>query len=220
MDDLVPTPADNWFEHEEAEALHLLKSNRRWHGELLPTHDGFDQSRSIMLESLRNHRSNLLRCFGPEPKETRGLRHLCEIWVVQVRSKIENAGGLHFQLNKSQRPVVEDNHLDRQLQLPKREQIAHKHCETTVSGQREHLPTRMTDLRANGLWQGIRHGPMVKGAEEPPFAVHSQVTGCPNRRGADIAGENRVFGGKLVEHSDHILRMDRFLTRFTCREFI
>src|SRR6266478_5954308 len=78
----------------------------------------------------------------------------------------------------------------------------------------------MADLRTNGLWQGIRHGPMVEGAEEPSLAVHRQVPRRPDRRGAHIARKNRVFGGKLVEHSDHILRMDRFPAGFTCRQLI
>src|SRR4029453_4373335 len=78
IDDFVAAPAEHRFEHEEAEALHLLKGNRRRHGELLPTHDDFDQSRAVMLESLRDHGLYLIRCFGRQPKETRGLRHLCE----------------------------------------------------------------------------------------------------------------------------------------------
>src|SRR4030095_16087480 len=142
IDDFVAAPAENCFEHEQAEALHLLKGNRRRHGELLPTHDDFDQSRSVMLESLRDHGLYLIRCFGRQPKETRGLRHLCKIWVVQVCSKIEDTGCLHFQFDKGQRVVLEDNHLDRQLQLPKREQIAHEHRETAVSGQRDDLAAR------------------------------------------------------------------------------
>src|SRR4029434_7324943 len=78
----------------------------------------------------------------------------------------------------------------------------------------------MADLRTNGLWEGIRHGPMVEGAEEPPLAIHRQVPRRPDRRGAHVAGENRVFGGKLVEQSDHILRMDWFSVSLTCRKFI
>src|SRR3989442_4956418 len=83
IDACVAAPAERRFEHEEAEALHLLKRNGRWHRELLPTHDDFDQRRSVMLESLRHRPSYLFRCFCPEPKETSGFRHLCEMWVVQ-----------------------------------------------------------------------------------------------------------------------------------------
>jgi hypothetical protein len=78
----------------------------------------------------------------------------------------------------------------------------------------------MTDLRANGLWEGIRHRPMVEGAEETPLTVHRQIPRRPNRRSAHIARKNCVFGGKLVEHPDNILRMDRLSACFTGREFI
>ena len=37
---------------------------------------------------------------------------------------------------------------------------------------------------------------------------------------AHITGKNCVFGGKLVEHPDHVLRMDRSLARSVGREFI
>jgi hypothetical protein len=115
IDDFAPAPAENCSQHEETEAFGLLESNGRWHGELLPAHEDFDQSRSVMLESLRNHGLYLIRCFGREPQEIRGLRHLCETWVVQVGSKIDDAGGFHFQLHKRQRVVLEDNHLDRRF---------------------------------------------------------------------------------------------------------
>ena len=68
-----------------------------------------------MLERLRDHRPNLIRRFGRQPQETGGLGHLREIRVVQVGGEIEEAGRLHFQLDKSQRVVLEDNDLDRQL---------------------------------------------------------------------------------------------------------
>ena len=87
-----------------------------------------------MAERLPDHRFNLIRRFGPEPQDACGLGHLREIRVMQVGSKIEDAGGLHFQFDKGQGTVVEDDHLDRQLQLAKREQIAHEHGEPTVSG--------------------------------------------------------------------------------------
>src|SRR2546425_9190988 len=78
----------------------------------------------------------------------------------------------------------------------------------------------MADLRTNGLWQGIRHRSMGEGAEEPSLAVHRQISRRPDRRGAHIARKNGIFGRKLVEHSDHILRMDRFSAGFTGRQVI
>jgi len=120
IDDFISASAEDCSEHEQAEAARLVNSDRRWHGEFLPAHEDFDQGRPVILESLRNHRFNCSTwCLGPEPEETRRLRHLCEIWVDQVCSKINDAGGFHFQLDKSQRIILEDNHLDRQLQLLK-----------------------------------------------------------------------------------------------------
>ncbi len=220
VDDFVAAPAENCSQHEEAEAFGLIESNGRWHGELLPAHKDFDQSRSVMLESLRNHGHYLIRCFGRESKETCGVCDLREIWVVQICSKIDDAGCFHFQLHKSQRVVLEDNHLDRHLQLPKREQIAHEHRESAVPGQRDHLTARMTHLRSNGLRERIGHGTVIEGADYPPFAVHRQVAGRPNRRSANVAGENSVLRSELVEHSGKILRMDGPLTLSICRKFI
>ena len=76
IDDFVAVPAENRFEHEEAEARHLLKTDRRGHREFLPMDEDFDQSGSVMLESLCDHRSNLIRCFRSQSQETGGLGHL------------------------------------------------------------------------------------------------------------------------------------------------
>src|SRR6266498_5479273 len=43
IDDFVAAPTENRFEHEEAEAGHLLKTDRRRHGEFLPGYENFDQ---------------------------------------------------------------------------------------------------------------------------------------------------------------------------------
>src|SRR5215510_6496006 len=61
---------------------------------------------------------------------------------------------------------------------------------------------------------------MVEGADEPALAVHPQVPSRPNRRGAHVAGENRVFRRKLIENSDDILRVDRLSVSFAGGEFI
>src|SRR6202040_2414496 len=78
----------------------------------------------------------------------------------------------------------------------------------------------MTHLRPNGLRECIGHGSVIEGAEYPPFAVHRQVAGRPNRRSAHVAGENSVLRSELVEHSRKILRMDGLLALSICRKFI
>src|ERR1700675_398337 len=44
--------------------------------------------------------------------------------------------------------------------------------------------------------------------------MNPQVTSCSDRRSANIASKNGVFGGKFVEHFGYILRMDRFSSGF------
>ena len=61
---------------------------------------------------------------------------------------------------------------------------------------------------------------MVKRAQQPPFAVHCQIPRRPDRRRPHVASEDGVLGGQLVKYSRHILRMDRFPTRFTRRQLI
>src|SRR5258708_1051302 len=78
----------------------------------------------------------------------------------------------------------------------------------------------MTDLRTKSLRQSIGHRTMGEGAQQPPFAVHLQVTSRPNRRGAHVARKNGVLRGQLVEHPDHILRMDGCRIGFPCRKGI
>jgi hypothetical protein len=48
IDDFVAT-STQYDLGRKGEALHLLKSNCRWHGKFLPTHNGFYQGRSVML---------------------------------------------------------------------------------------------------------------------------------------------------------------------------
>src|ERR1035437_7043308 len=69
----------------------------------------------------------------------------------------------------------------------------------------------MADVCAYGLREGTRHGPMSERAEEPPFAVHCQVSCRPDRRRAHIAREDGVVCTKLVEHPDNILRVDMLI---------
>src|SRR5712664_4488517 len=118
IDDFVAASAENCFEHEEAESGHLLEGNRRRHRELLPADEDLDQGRSVMLESLSNHRSNLIRCLGGQPEQTCGFGHLRKIRVVKVGCEIKEAGCLHLQFDEGERVVSENNHFNRQLQLP------------------------------------------------------------------------------------------------------
>jgi hypothetical protein len=109
IDNFIAVPAENRFEHEEAEAGYLLKADRRRHGEFLPVHEDFDQSGSVMLHSLGDHRSNLIRSFRRQSQETSCFGNLCEVRVIKVCCEIEDANCLHFQFHKGQRVILEDN---------------------------------------------------------------------------------------------------------------
>ena len=93
------------------------------------------------------------------------------------------------------------------LQLPEREQIAHEHREAAIATQGDHLTTRMTGLGPDGLGQRIGHGPVVERPQEPALAVHREIAGRPERRGARVARQDGVGGGQLVDHPGDVLRM-------------
>ena len=69
-----------------------------------------------------------------------GLGELGEVRVDQVGAVGEPPGRLHLQLDEAERAVVEHHDLDRQVELPEREQVAEQHREPAVAGQADHLP--------------------------------------------------------------------------------
>src|SRR6266849_9520919 len=64
IDDLVAAPAEDSFQHEQAEALGLLQRDCRRHREFLARHWDLDQCGTVVLKSLANHRLNLVRSVG------------------------------------------------------------------------------------------------------------------------------------------------------------
>jgi hypothetical protein len=220
VDDFGAAAIENSFDHEQAEALDLIDGNGWRHREFLPAHHGFNQGRPLMAERLPDHGFNLIRRFGAKPKNARGLGHLREIRVMQAGSKIEDAGRLHFQFDKGQRAVVKDDGLDRQLQLAKREQIAHEHGETTVSRHRDHLTAGMTDLRSNRLRERIGHGAVHERAEQSALAIHVEIARGPDGWRTHVAGEDGIFSGKLIQHSGDVLGMDWFLSGFASSQIV
>src|SRR6266446_4849970 len=66
----------------------------------------------------------------------------------------------------------------------------------------------MTSLHTDGLRQCVSHRSMVEGTEQSTFAVHREVTGCPDGGRAYVTRENCVLGRELVDHTGNILRMD------------
>ena len=65
-------------------------------------------------------------------------------------------------------------------------------------------------LSTDSLRHSIRHRAVVKGANQPPFAVHGEITRRPDRRGAHITGEYRIIIRQLTDFLRQILRVDQF----------
>ena len=86
--------------------------------------EDLDQGRSVVLKSFRDHRSNVLWSFRGESEHPGGLGQLCKIRILQIGSKVDEASRFHFQFDKGEIIISEDDDFDRQLQLFKRKQIA------------------------------------------------------------------------------------------------
>jgi len=89
----LPRPSRTAFDHERLKPLIWSTVMVGGMESFLSAHDGFNQNRPVMLECLLDHRPDLIRRFGPEPKNARSLGHLCEIGILQVCSKIEDTCG-------------------------------------------------------------------------------------------------------------------------------
>src|SRR5580658_1360577 len=61
---------------------------------------------------------------------------------------------------------------------------------------------------------------MCKGSEKAALAVHTQISRSPDRRCPDIAGEDCVVCGELIDQSSDVLRMNGRFTGLTCRELV
>src|SRR5689334_25363473 len=100
IDDLVAAAAESRLRHEQAETFCLFQCNRRWHGEFLTRYKNLDQCRTVMFDSLRNHWFYLLRSLRSQSENSSSFGHRGEIRIVQISSKINEAGRFHFQFNK------------------------------------------------------------------------------------------------------------------------
>src|SRR6266576_2106030 len=78
----------------------------------------------------------------------------------------------------------------------------------------------MTSLHTDGWRQCVSHRSMVEGTEQSTFAVHREVTRCPDGGCAYVTRENCVLGCELVEHAGNVLRMDRLFVGITSCQVI
>src|SRR5580698_806547 len=60
IDDFIGTSAENRFQHEEREALGLLQRDTRRYREFLTCDVNFDNGRTVVFQSLRDHRLDLI----------------------------------------------------------------------------------------------------------------------------------------------------------------
>ena len=71
-------------------------------------------------------------------------------------------------------------------------------------------------LGADRLRHRVRHRAMPERTEQPPPAIHRQIARGPDRRQADIAGEDGVLCSLVADRLGDLLRMDEPLVR-VCR---
>jgi hypothetical protein len=78
-----------------------------------------------------------------------------------------------------------------------------------IARQRDHLAFAIARLRTDCLRNCIGHRSVSEGSEKTALAVHAQISRSPNRWCADIASEDRVVRGELIDQSRDKLRMNR-----------
>src|SRR5580698_8320643 len=168
-----------------------------------------NQCRTFMFESRRQGRFQILRSLHTGSVNTCRLGQPCEIRIDQFRAVVKQPSRLHFQLYETERVVIENDQLHRQVELSEREQIPEQHGQPTISGKCNDLPVWMAGLHPNGLGKSVRHGAVIKGAEQPALSVHGEIACSPNRRCTHIAGEYRILSGKLIQSRRNVLRVNR-----------
>jgi len=88
-----------------------------------------------MRQCIGNAMLDLGGVFDPDSANANRFGHFREVRILEVHSEIEKAGGLLLQLDEPERAVVEDDNLDRQIELHEAEEIAHQHGEAAVPAE-------------------------------------------------------------------------------------
>jgi hypothetical protein len=90
-----------------------------WHRELAAVDDRIDQNRSIMGQCISHALRDLAWVFQADSTHADGVGHCGEIGVGERRTIVDEAGGSLFELDESQRTVVEyhDLHWQRVSQV-------------------------------------------------------------------------------------------------------
>ena len=154
------------------------------------------------------------------PLDADSLRHGGEIRVLELGTKIEEAGRFLLELDEAKRAIVEHHDLHRQAELGEAEEIAHEHGEAAIARERNHLAFRERRLCADRLRHRVRHRAMPERRDQPALAVHREIARCPNRRQSDIAGEHGIFVCQIAQCLGDLLRVDELLAGPTDRQFV
>ncbi len=86
-----------------------------------------------MSQSRSDSGFDLGRVFEPDPAHADGLCHGREIRILKLRAGGEEARRLLFELDETERAVVENDDLHGQAQLRQAQEIAHQHGEPAVT---------------------------------------------------------------------------------------
>src|SRR5215469_3156226 len=76
------------FDKLGRESLRLFKSDRWWHREFLTCNEDFDHRRTVVSQSLRNHRFYLVRRSRSQPQKSGSFGDFCEIRTLKIGCKI------------------------------------------------------------------------------------------------------------------------------------
>ena len=95
--------------------------------------------------------------------------------------------------------------------LRERNEVAHHHAEAAIARHRDHLPTGVGRLRADGLQHRVGHRSVIERTDDPAPAVDLEIARRPDDRRTDVAGEDGVVRGEFADQARDILRMDDLL---------
>ena len=141
--------------------------------------------------------------------ESGGLRDSGVVDVVDVGAEVWQAVDEHLQLDHAEGRVVEDDHLDRQVEHTSGDELAEQHGQPAIAGDRDHLTTRVRGLGAQGHRQGIGHRPVQERADETAGTQRIDVSSGPHIAHTGVGGEDRILVGHLVEDVGDVLGVDR-----------
>src|SRR6202040_2851512 len=105
----------------------------RRHGELQAVHHDFDQCGARCGKGGSQGGFDVVGLFDANALNADGVGEGGEAGVVEVGCIGDDASSLHLEFNECQSAVVEDDHLDGELELAEGEEIAEHHGQAAVA---------------------------------------------------------------------------------------